>query len=138
MAKQPRLRLVGKGDPTSVFDDLDALRKSSDSSTPALRHKHRTTETFARFPHDRALELYGRIGGPAWTLLIELDRLIFKGRGRNPVKLTNHNLKRIGMSRNAKITGLRRLERAGVITVISRGGGGHAPTILHHWYEARD
>ena len=137
MARGPRLRLVGASDPTSIFDDMEALR--AEHRKPALQHKRRTTETFARFPHERALELYGRIGGPAWALLIELDRLIFKGRGRNPVKLSNHNLKRIGMSRDSKITGLRRLERAGVISIISRGGrASGAPSILHHWYEAQD
>jgi hypothetical protein len=138
MAKRPCLRLVGVDDPASVFDDLDALRRSN--GDPALRHKRRTVETFARIPHDRGLDLYHHLGGPAWAILIELDRLIFKGRGRNPVKLSNHNLKRIGLTRSNKYRGLRRLETAGVISIVQRGGPGEgcSPLILHHWYPTQD
>ena len=43
---------------------------------PARRRRVRVKETFARIPHQRGMELYGRIGGAAWVILLELDRLI--------------------------------------------------------------
>src|SRR5262245_46506215 len=53
MRKRPKLHLVGH-DPTDLFDDLDKLR--ADLAAPLRRE--RITETFARIPHDRAIELY--------------------------------------------------------------------------------
>src|SRR5262245_66482909 len=58
--KRTKLRLVGH-DPTDVFDDLDKLR--ADLAAPLRRE--RIAETFARIPHDRAIELYRqKIGEP--------------------------------------------------------------------------
>ena len=68
----------------------------------ARRRRVRVEETFARIPHQRGMELYGRIDGAAWVILLELDRLIFRSFGQNPVRLTNQALKAVGMSRNAK------------------------------------
>src|SRR5262249_53698894 len=85
--KHSRLRLVGSHDPASVFDDLNALRRAQTApGIPAFQGQRRqpSVETFARIPHDRARALYGHIGGPAWLLLVELDRLVLEGRGRNP------------------------------------------------------
>jgi len=113
MPKQ-RFRVVKSNDPTAVFDDLDALREAM----PAVATKRtRSAETFARFPHERALALRGRIRANAWVILIELDRQIFKSRGRNPVRLTNHRLRELGITRWAKQRHLRRLEAVGVIRV---------------------
>jgi hypothetical protein len=84
MARRPKLRLVGTASPTDVFDDLTVLRQ--EQQVPGSRRRPRLTETFARIPHDRALALYRQIGGTVWVLLFELDRLILKARGRNPVK----------------------------------------------------
>jgi hypothetical protein len=109
-----RFRVVRSNDPAAVFDDLDALRQE----LPAVATKRaRVTETFARFPHERALALRGRITSNGWVILIELDRLILKGRGRNPVRLTNHRLRELGIKRDTKQYQLRRLEAAGVIKV---------------------
>ena len=56
------LRLVSSNDPTSIFDDLEALREQSKVVTTHSRRR-RSTETFARVPHDHALALYRHIGG---------------------------------------------------------------------------
>ena len=127
-----KFRVIGPNDDaTNVFSDLGALRR--DQQKPVLHHRQRLTETFARIPHDRALALYQHIGGPAWLLLIELDRLILKGHGRNPIKLTNHQLKAVGLTHHTRKRALGRLEAAGVITV-ERLGRGKNPLIRHLWF----
>jgi DNA-binding transcriptional ArsR family regulator len=78
------------------------------------------------------MELYGRIHGAAWIILLELDRLIFKSFGRNPVRLANHNLEAVGVSRNAKSKALRQLRDAGVITVNQQGR--EAAMVTHLWH----
>ena len=106
MPRRPKLRLVGSTDPTDVFDDLTALRQ--EQQTPGSQRRQRLTETFARIPHARAVELaLYRVSGPAWFILVELDRLILKGRGRNPIRLVNRNLRTAGIHRNTKARALR-------------------------------
>jgi hypothetical protein len=132
-----RFCVVGSENPADVFDDLDALRREQAAPTPQRRQPLK--ETFARIPHDRAHTLARHsIGGPAWAILIELDRLILKGRGRNPVRLTNHRLKPAGIIGHVKSRALRQLEAAQAISVLSHGGGGHSPLILHHWFPRQD
>jgi hypothetical protein len=59
-----RLRIVKSNDPAVVFDDLDSLRQET---MPAVKTRRaRTAETFARFPHRRALALRGRVGADGW------------------------------------------------------------------------
>jgi hypothetical protein len=75
--KRSRLRLVvkGEGDATRIFDDLDKLRAdvgARPSSSPApespLRSRRvREAETFARMPHDRALDHGAVINAFMWT-----------------------------------------------------------------------
>ena len=65
---------------------------------PARRKRAPAKETFARIPHDRGMKLYGQIDGAAWIILLELDRLIFKAYGRNPVRLTNPSLEAVGIA----------------------------------------
>jgi len=134
--KRGRLRLVGGQDTASIFDDLDALRRAQTAPAgPAFQgqHRQRIDETFARIPHDRARRLY-RLGGSAWALLIELDRLVFEGRGKNPVRLTHRCLKAAQLSRFAAKRALRALEKAGVISVEHRRG--RAPLVTHLWFPA--
>lgn len=127
-----RLRVVKTGDPAAVFDDLDALREAM----PAVATKRaRTTETFARIPHDRAAALR-YIGGIGWLILVEIDRLILKGRGRNPVRLTNHRMQELGINRESKRYHLRRLEAAGVIKVQSEARKWTLVTLL--WFPVQD
>ena len=128
------MRLASSHNPASIFDDLDALRQAQGTSTkPAFRgpRRPRISETFARIPHDRARRLY-RLSGAAWALLIELDRLIFEGRGCNPVRLTTKSLKDSGLSEKRKRHGLEELEDAGVIAVERKQG--RSPLITHLWF----
>jgi hypothetical protein len=101
MKKRSRFRLVGNDwDGTAIFDDMEKLRAdlgtaaAATTTTPEgsagqtlTQRRQRETETFARIPHDRGLELYRRhrISGPAWAALIELDRMVLTQRGKNPV-----------------------------------------------------
>jgi hypothetical protein len=104
-------------------------------AVPAHRKRAPANETFARIPHQRGIELYGKIDGAAWIILLELDRLIFKAYGRNPVRLANLSLEAVGMSRNAKSKALRQLQSAGVITVVQQGR--EAVLVTHHWYPSK-
>jgi hypothetical protein len=135
MAKRPKLRLVGSPDPADIFDDLPALRQEQRASGP--RRRQRLAETFARIPHDRALALYRCLGGSAWAVLIELDRLILTGRGRNPVKLSSARMTAAGLSRHARLRALRQLEKAGVVRV-ERRGQGQSPWVFHLWFPRQD
>ena len=93
---------------------------------------------FARIPHARAVELARyQVSGSAWFILVELDRMILKGRGRNPVQLTNSNLRAAGISRNAKRRALRQLVEAGVIRIVENRFG-KAPLIVHLWYPVQE
>ena len=131
MPRRPRLRLIGSPDPADIFDDLPTLRQ--EQRTPGPERRRRTTETFARLPHDRALALYRHIGGPAWAVLIELDRLILKGRGKNPVELSSARMNAAGLNRHARLRALRQLEKAGTVRV-ERHGRGRSPWVLHLWF----
>jgi hypothetical protein len=127
--RRAKLHLVGQS-PTDVFDDLDKLR----TEMAAPMRRSRSAETFARIPHDRALELMRHnIGGPAWVVLIELDRLILKARGRNPVRFWSTRLRAAGLTRHTRTRALRQLEAAGVIKIEQRGKG-LSPMVTHLWY----
>jgi hypothetical protein len=150
--KWARLRLVGEGEGSGasrVFDDIDKLRADlaaaggapdtpassavvGGDACPARRSKAK--ETFAPIPHDRALELYRRrIGGPAWAVLIELDRMIFAGRGRNPILFWSPRLRAAGLTRHTRARALRELEAAGVVEVTWRERR-FSPLVRHRWY----
>jgi hypothetical protein len=133
MKRRPKLHLVGQ-DPTDIFEDLDQLR--ADLTSPRQR-RQRITETFARIPHDKGLALYRhRLSGAAWVLLIEIDRLILKAGGNNPVPLSSTRLRAIGLKAGNRMRTLRELETAGVI-LIKRRGRGHSPWVFHTWYPKR-
>jgi hypothetical protein len=143
--KRSRLRLVikGEGDATRIFDDLDKLRAdvgARPSSSPApespLRSRRvREAQTFARMPHDRALDqLYRhRVGEHAWAVLIELDRMILAQRGKNPVLFWSPRLRALGLTTHTRRRALRNLEAAGVVKVAQRGRG-LSPWVTHLWY----
>jgi hypothetical protein len=130
-----RLHLVGNNDPTNqgaqtVFDDLDSLRRTTLSVVSTRRA--RSTETFARFPHERALALCGQIDANGWVLLVEIDWQILKGRGRNPVRLTNHRIRELGISRWTKQRQLQLLQAAGVLKVETEGR--KWTVVTHLWF----
>ena len=130
MTMRRNLHIVGT-DPGEVFDDLAALREAQNASEGSRRTKAK--ETFARFPHDRALALYPHIGGAPWAVLVELDRAILRNRGRNPISLPSRNLKDAGINSSIKGRALKRLEDAGIIRIHNRGRG-RCPLVTHLWY----
>jgi hypothetical protein len=73
----------------------------------------------ARIPHERALALLcnSAISSAGFTILIELVRLVSKGRGQNPVRLTNARLRELGISRQTKCRQLHLLETQGIVSV---------------------
>jgi hypothetical protein len=131
---RPKLHLVGQ-DTAEIFDDLGKLR--SDLAAPPLR-RPRAVETFARIPHDKGLALCRhRLGFAAWAVLIELDRLILKHRGRNPVRLESSRLRGAGINYQTRARALRQLAGVGVLQV-ERRGLGLAPWVTHLWYPRQD
>jgi hypothetical protein len=124
-----KFRVVKSDDPATVFDDLAALREAM---PPVATKRARTTETFARFPHERAMALPTSISNAGWKILVEIDRLILEGRGRNPVRLTNHRLRKFGIERDTKLSQLRQLEAAGVVKVETEERKG--TLVTHLWY----
>lgn len=129
--RRRHLRLVGKEDPTDVFNDLDRLRREQREGVPK-RSSGRYTETFARIPHDRALALYPLVGKAAFAVLIELDRLVFKTH-RNPVRFSSNRLTKLGIRRDKRARALRQLEAAGIISV-EPSGRGSPPWVTYHWF----
>jgi hypothetical protein len=132
--KKRRLYLVGQ-DPADIFDDVDQLKADLENPKQA---RERVKETFARVPHDKALALYKhKLTGSAWHVLFELDRVILRRRGQNPVRFDCPRLGSAGMSTHTRGRALRQLEAAGVVKVTSRGPG-LSPRVTHFWYPLRD
>jgi hypothetical protein len=132
--RRAKLYLVGQ-DPAEIFNDLGKLK--SDLTTPPER-RTRATETFARIPHDKALALHKyRLSSAAWVVLIELDRLILKRRGQNPVRFASTRLRAVGIQRIFRVRALRQLASAGVVRVMHRGRG-LSPLVTHLWYPIND
>jgi hypothetical protein len=134
MPKRRRhLRLISS-DPSNIFDDLERLQ--AEQRTPVAR-RPRSRETFARIPHDKGLQLCQlRISCAAWAVLLELDQLILKAGGRNPVSLFSPRLKAIGLLGQARARALRQLQAAGVVSVSQRGKG-LSPWVTHLCFEKR-
>jgi hypothetical protein len=144
---KPRLHVIADndseetGEEANFFADLEALQRLSQEhapeptpSKPAAARRSRLAETFARFPHDRALALHRTgISSAGWVILIELDRLVLEGRGQNPVRLTNARLKKLGVGRLTKYRQLRLLEKANVVKVQWQEVGA-ALLIAHLWH----
>lgn len=132
--RRAKLYLVGQ-DPAEIFDNLDKLK--SDLTSPPER-RTRTTETFARIPHDKALALTRhRLSSSAWIVLIELDRLLLKRRGQNPVRFDSARLSKVGLKASRRAYALRQLAAAGVVRVTARGSG-LSPWVTHLWYPLRE
>jgi hypothetical protein len=129
MKRRPKLHLVGQ-DPSGVFDDLAQLQ--ADMAVPLRRQ--RTAETFARIPHTKGLAL--RVSGSAWRVLIELDRLVLKAGGKNPVRFWSSRLSATSLTHGNRMRALHQLEIAGVVK-IERRGKGLSPWVTHLWYPPR-
>jgi len=74
-----------------------------------------------------------RLSGTAWALLVEIDYLILKSGGKNPIGLSSSRLRTIGLTHHTRQRALRRLEAAGVIS-IKRSSAGRGPLIMHSWF----
>jgi hypothetical protein len=150
MKRRPKLRLIPKAEigSTSIFNDMDKLRTdlasgipetaahAKDSALPAISTKE--VETFAPIPHDYAVELFQHsVGGAAWAVLIELHRMIFAARGKNPVRFWSPRLRAAGLTARTRTRALRQLEAAGVVEVEWMGRG-LSPKVRHLRYPQRE
>ena len=95
------------------------------------RRRERFDRTWAKVPHQRGIELAKRIGNPALAVLLVLEHLIHRARC-NRVKVTNHLLRKFGISHQSKNRGLRQLRAAGVVTFDDNAKA--APVVTHLWY----
>jgi hypothetical protein len=77
-------------------------------------------EAFVKLPYQRTLAAAGRLRDAHLAVLVELAYQGFKSR-RNQVPLANAALQSVGVSRQAKVRALRRLEVDGMIAVDWRG-----------------
>jgi hypothetical protein len=131
---------VSSQDPADIFDDLDALRRAQAVPSEAIfqgQRRQRLAETFARIPHDKGLTLCRlKMNWPAWAVLIELDRLVLKAGGKNPVRFWSSRLRTVGITKQTRARALRRLAAAGVVRVEQRGKG-LSPWVTHLWYPLR-
>jgi hypothetical protein len=77
-------------------------------------------EAFVKLPYEQALGVAGRRDA-SLAVLVELAYQAFKMH-RNVVPLANAALRSVGVSHDAKVRALRRLEADGMIAVDWRGG----------------
>jgi hypothetical protein len=91
-------------------------------------------EPFVRLPYARFMQAYGKLSAAAFVVAIELDHLHFTSfeAHKNPVTLTNKDLKAVGMHRNTKAKALRQLRDAGLISFTQDGQGSYVVTLT--WY----
>ena len=86
-----------------------------------------------KLPYERTLAAAGRLGDAPLAVLIELAYQAFKTH-RNVVPLANAALRSVGVSPDAKVRALRRLEANGMVAVDWRGGK-KTPLVTLLWYE---
>jgi hypothetical protein len=124
--KPPESLWIDCGDPLA-----DPPENAEDEKP--TKHRARSKKTFARIPYEQGLALLKHdIGSAGWAILIELDWLILKSGGCNPVPLASSKLRKYGLNHVRKLRALRRLEKAGVVRVEWRGN--RAPLVMHLWY----
>ena len=99
---------------------------------PARRKAAKLPDTWARIPHGRGLMLAKQAKCPILAVLLALEVAVHKARS-NQVVLTNDLLKLYGITRQAKLRGLRQLAASGVISIDWRNQA--APRVTHHWYD---
>jgi hypothetical protein len=107
---------------------------------PRARRQRLETDTFARIPHARTWKLHRHgISSAGWMIMFELDRLILKGGGKNPVRLSNARLREQGgISRHTKYRQLHLLEKSGAIKVLSEEQSNASLLVLHRWFPEED
>jgi hypothetical protein len=104
--------------------ELEPLQKKA--KAPAARAPR---AEFVQLPYKQILTAAGKLKTPVLVVLIELEHQRFKTH-ENPVALTNAVLRSAGLTRWTKNQALRRLERAGLITVLWRGQKAPLVTLL--------
>jgi hypothetical protein len=117
--------------------DLDALRlmpelaaKLAEASPKGRPRKPARPEAFVKLPYRLALTAAGRRDA-SLAVLVELTYRAFKTH-RNQVPLGNAVLRSVGVSRDAKLRALRRLEADGMVSVDWRGGK-KTPSVTLLW-----
>lgn len=101
-------------------------------SKPRLPRSRRQAGTrFVQLPYERALAAAGQLGHAPMAVLIEIAHLAFKAHGK-PAPLANRALRAVGIDHEAKTRALRRLEAAGLLTVVWRGNG-RSPLVSLRW-----
>jgi hypothetical protein len=105
--------------------DLDALRltpeKLAELQRKAQPTKKSESETFMKLPYRRTLAAAGRLGDAPMAVMVELAHQAFRTH-RKRVPLGNAALRAVGVSHDAKVRALRRLEGDRMIAVDWRGG----------------
>jgi hypothetical protein len=117
MGDNPFHNLGGLTLSSEQVTDLAPLQKKS--STKPRKRNGNVKAKFVMFPYGLALEAAGRLGEPAFAVLIELAHRRFR-RHQNPVLLANEALATAGISRWAKNRALKRLEALGLVKVTWR------------------
>jgi hypothetical protein len=106
--------------------DLDALRltpeKLAELQRKALQTKKSKSETFVKLPYRRTLAAAGRLGDAPMAVMVELAHQAFRTH-RKQVPLGNAALRAVGVSHDAKVRALRRLEADGMIALTGAAGG---------------
>lgn len=103
-----------------LADQLAAAAKQAQSGPKKRLHKARPG-AFVQLPYERTLGAAGRLRDAPLAVLIELAYQAFKTH-QNSVLLGNAALRSVGVSPDAKVRALRRLEADGMISVDWRGG----------------
>lgn len=111
--------------------DLDAYRNKPERAVvmaearkqlqPRTRLHPARPEAFVKLPYERTLAAAGRLGDASLAVLVELAYQAFKTH-RNVVPLANAALRSVGISPDAKVRALRRLEADEMVSVDWRGG----------------
>jgi hypothetical protein len=129
---KPALRVVGSNDNVDpLFADYGP---AAGAPPPGRVRRPLASRPFARVYLDDADRLFDhRVGGAAWRLLVEIDRLILAQRNRNPVRLYSPRLRRLGLTRATRQRALRQLVKAGLIE-IEQNSRGLSPWVRHLGY----
>jgi hypothetical protein len=120
--KDPELRAAER-----FFRPLVEARQGLRKPTPPEpRTRKAGRPTFFMMEHDLLTALGRAVDCPILVLVSELDRAVFTSR-KNPVRLTNAALKRVGIGRTTKNRCLRQLVKAGAAE--ARWQGKRAPLV---------
>jgi hypothetical protein len=86
-----------------------------------VRARKAAPEAFVQLPYGPTLGAAGRLRNAPLAVLVELAYQSFKTH-KDTVLLSNAALRAVGISPDAKVRALRRLEAAGMVKVAWRGG----------------